>query len=230
MFRLLPFAAAAVLAAAEPDPAAALLAEAQAAGAARAALAAEAAAWRDERERLQTLVTAAEGEADRLAASAEADRRAAGAARAEAAALSPPDPAPALTAAATMAAAALRALAARHPPGAVALPADGVGEAAVAALLRALDAGDRAAGEVAIEIVTGEQPGRGPRAVSLLRVSGAAAWWVSLDGGEAGTARMHDGVLRLTPAEPADAAAIRRAVAILQGRQGPGLVDLPDPG
>jgi len=78
-----------------------------------------------------------------------------------------------------------------------------------------------------VEIVSGRL---GPRTltVKLLRLGAVAAWWVSLDERQAGTARAEPGGLTLTvAATPEDAAAIRRALAIAEGRAAPEWVVLP---
>ena len=78
-----------------------------------------------------------------------------------------------------------------------------------------------------VEIVTGRLAGR-EATVKLLRVGGAAAWWVTLDGDQAGTARLQDGRLLLDPAaSPEDAEAVARAVAVAEGRAAPDWVLLP---
>jgi hypothetical protein len=215
--------------AAEPaaDPAMAALNDLRAAGQARSAQAAAEAAWRDERDRLVSLVAAAKAEAARLAEDATAAEQAAATAKAEAAALGDSDELARVEAILTAAGARLRDrltdLAKAHPPGAVAVPADPAFDAAV----RAIDASERAAAQVAVEVVTGSLEGK-PLAVRLLRAGGAAAWWASLDGVRAGTAAPGPDGVRLVAAPPDEAAAIRRAVEIAEGRHAPAIVVLPD--
>ena len=96
-------------------------------------------------------------------------------------------------------------------------PASGETDAFTVAAV-ALDASERAAALVTTEVVVGEL--RGARgAAKVLRVAGAAAWWVSLDGKQAGTVTVAAGVVRLTPALTDDQRdAIRSALAMVEGR------------
>lgn len=221
---LLALCAAAGLAAA--DPAAAALAELQEANRLRAELAREEAAWTGERQRLEALIAATLAEAARVGREAEASERARDAGRQRLLALGAAADLAALRtrldAAAGQAAAALQALAAIAPPGVVVLGADRSFEGVV----RTLEVAERAAGQVAVEVVAGRRDGR-EQAVKLLRVSGAAAWWVSLDGAEAGIAQMRDGVPTLTAVAGAPAAAIRAALAQAEGRAPAGIEALP---
>ncbi len=78
-----------------------------------------------------------------------------------------------------------------------------------------------------VEIVTGVLEGR-EVTVKLLRAGAAAAWWTSLDGARAGTARLDGERLVLTPVTaPETADAVRKAVAVAEGRAAPGWVVLP---
>ena len=78
-----------------------------------------------------------------------------------------------------------------------------------------------------VEVVGGSIEGR-TTAVKLLRVGGVAAWWMSLDGKLAGTADVRDGRVLLTvAAEPQDVQAIRKALAIAEGRGTPDWTLLP---
>ena len=206
------------------------LAEITAANQARAALAHEAAAWQAESERLRGLIAAVTQEHERLAA--EADRLSANnaelrdrlAVAGEAADLDAVRGE--LDAAATAIRDHLSALAARSLPGAVVVPASG-GDRPFDEAMRALDATERAAASVAVEVVTGKRDGA-EIAVRLLRLAGAAAWWVALDDGSAGTASMTADGLRLDiVSDPAAQAAIRRAVHIADGRQAAEAVLLP---
>jgi len=80
---------------------------------------------------------------------------------------------------------------------------------------------------VTVEIVTGVLEGR-EVTVKLLRAGGAAAWWTSLDGDRAGTARREgDRLVLQTLAAPAAAEAIRKAVAVAEGRAAPDWTLLP---
>lgn len=208
------------------DPAAATLDELRAANAARAELARETAAWQAEEQRLSALIAATRHEAERLARAATAAEAEQAAAAQRLAALDGAAVAEALRDRLAIAGAAaaqrLAALAATLPPGIV-QPGDDQGFDAVA---RALDAAERAAAAVAVEVVTGTRDGR-TEAVKLLRVAGAAAWWVALDGSAAGTAARREGALHLTavPGPPGDA--IRAALAQAEGRAQPGIVVLP---
>jgi len=78
-----------------------------------------------------------------------------------------------------------------------------------------------------VELVVGTLAGRSTT-VKLLCVGGSAAWWTTLDGSEAGQAARKDGTLVLSAARtPAEAAAIRKAFAIVEGRAAPDWVLLP---
>jgi hypothetical protein len=82
-------------------------------------------------------------------------------------------------------------------------------------------------GTVTVEIVTGILDGR-EVTVKLLRAGAAAAWWTSLDGQRAGTARLDGDRLVLTPVDSAATAdAVRKAVAVAEGRAAPAWVLLP---
>lgn len=214
------------------DPAAAALATIGEANAARAAQAEEAAQWAAERERLQAILDAIAIERGRMetaaaSASAEAD--------AHAAVLAELDDASDLDAIRRQLAGEaadlgerLTRLGAGLPPGIVpTVTSGGDGIDAFDAVVAALAAAERAGGSVAIDIVSGELAGE-DRAVKLLRVAAAAGWWLGLDGGRAGSARMVDGKLQLLAIDdPAVVAAIEAAVAIVEGRAQGALVELP---
>lgn len=206
------------------DPATAVRAELQAANRARAELAREESAWTAERQRLTALIAATTAETERLereAASAAARRDAARAAITALGSAAELDALRTRLAEAGAAAAGqLRALAATVPPGVIALGDD----LSFDAVVRVLEGAERAAATVTVEVVTGSRDGRA-EAVKLLRVAGAAAWWVSLDGRTAGTAAMRDGKLVLTAA--AESEAIRAALAQAEGRGQPSIVVLP---
>jgi len=219
---IVAFVCAAVLAAA--DPAADALAELRAANRARGELARESAAWTAERQRLEALISATEAEARRCTEAATAAEQSVLTAREQAAALGrDADPATLqarLDHAAGELATRLRVLARQAVPGV--LPQ---GEpAGFDAVVKSLEVAERAAGTVTVEVVTGTCAGQS-EAVKLLRVSGAGAWWVALDGRRAGTAAMVEGALVLTPVETAGA--ILAAFLQLEGRQPPSIVELP---
>lgn len=236
--RLLPSLAAGflggVLAAAEPAAATAAIEQLRAANQARAALAGEESAWKHERERLQAALAATRAELARLERDATAAEAARDGARAKLAALGAANDLDAVRERLGQAGAALAArlaeLARSLPPGVIAAPPAGLaGDAAFDAAVRALDAAERAAGTLTVEVVTGDRAGQ-PEAVKLLRVAGAAAWWMSLDGSAAGTARVADGKLTLTPGDDAARLAIATALAQAEGRSQPAIVLLPTPG
>lgn len=223
------------LLAAEPaSPAGRLLEEIRAANTARAAAEGERAAWNAERERLEAIRSGVVAEAQRLAAEAEAAEKKAAALEADLRRLGSGSDLETVRALLTDLARDIRVrlaeLARDLPPGAVAVPSEG-GDFDAAA--RALDATERAASSVAVEVVTGRLAGT-EIAVRLLRISGAAAWWAALDGGRgdgqgarAGTASMVNGVLTLEPV--ADPAPILRAIAQAEGRAPPSIALLPAP-
>lgn len=217
-----------------PDASAAALEQLRAANVARAELAKVEIEWRSERDRLQAAIAATRAEVARLerdAAEAEGQRDTA---RTKLAAIGDTSDLEVLRKrlgeTGVTLRTALTALARTVPPGTIAVPAqDVVGEAAFDAAVRALDAAERAAGTLAVEVVTGTRAGQA-EAVKLLRVAGAVAWWVSLDGTAAGIARMADGALQLDAASD-DAArlAITAALAQAEGRAQPTLLILPAP-
>lgn len=226
--------AVAVEAPSTPDASTAALEQLRAANVARGDLAREESAWKSERERLLAAIAATRAEVTRLerdAADAEAQRDGARAKLAAIGATSDLDTLRTrLADAGVKLRSALKALAATVPPGAVAAPADDLaGEAAFDAAMRALDAAERSAGTLGVEVVSGTRGGQ-IEAVKLLRVAGAAAWWVALDGSAAGTARIADGKLHLEVAsnEPTRLA-ITAALAQAEGRAHPTVVLLPAP-
>ncbi len=120
-------------------------------------------------------------------------------------------------------------LARELPPGAVSEPRAG-GEGGFDEAMRALEASERALETVAVEIVPGRL-GERTLAVKALRVGGAAAWWLAMDGAEAGTLRRQDGEVVLTPsADPDTRDAIARAIAIVEQRHPAAIELLPLPG
>ena len=220
------------LAAAEPavaaSPAGRLLEEIRAANTARSAAEGERAAWNAERERLEAIRSGVVAEAQRLTAEADAAEKKAAALEADLRRIGSGSDLDAVRALLADLARDVRArlagLAHDLPPGAVAVPPDG-GD--FDAAVRALDATERAASSVTVEVVGGRL-GSAEVAVRLLRVSGAAAWWASLEGGpqaRAGTAAMFGGALTLEPVD--DPRPIMRAIAQAEGRATPSLSLLP---
>lgn len=215
-----------------PSPAGTMLTDLTAANRARADLAHDESEWRGERARLLAVIAAARAEGERLdreAATAEAERDAR---RAELARLGTTSELMAvrvtLGEAGERVAARLAGLAAKLSPGAVTPPAAGDAEPFAAAAI-ALDAAERATTQVTTEVVVGELNGA-RSAAKVLRVAGAAAWWVSLDGAQAGTVSVEGGAVRLTPAaDNAQRDAIRGALAMVEGRKPPAPVLLPLP-
>jgi len=213
------------------DPASAALEQLRAANQARTELARDVAKWQVERERLAAIVSATEAERDRLKADAEADEKKAEAARLELATLGAGSDLELvrgiLTAGAAVQLDQLRALATQLPPGVVSLPPAGESAVDFDTIIKTVEAAERAAAGVAVEVVTGRLEGKDV-AVKLLRVSGAAAWWVSLEGNQAGTSFRRQGVLELTSAaRDEDRKAITQAVNISEGRLTPALLVLP---
>lgn len=125
---------------------------------------------------------------------------------------------------------ALEALAARSLPGLV--PPDTAADITeppkrLAAGAGRLEEVGRQAGRSGVELVAGTL-GNQSVTVRLLRVGGVAAWWMTLDGKQAGTAAVKDTTLILHPAKtPQDAAAVSKAFAIAEGRAAPDWVLLP---
>ncbi len=217
--------------AADPSDAAAAIEKLRAANQARAALAAEESAWKQERDRLQAVLTATRAELARLERDAGATETARDTARTKLAAIGSSSDLDAvrerLGQAGTRLAARLVELGRTLPPGVIAAPTTGLsGDAAFDAAVRALDAAERAAGTLTVEVVTGDHGGQA-EAVKLLRVAGAAAWWVSLDGTAAGSARMSDGKLTLVPSDEAGRLAIIAALGQAEGRGQPAITLLP---
>lgn len=217
-----------------PDASAAALEQLRAANVARAELAREEAAWKTERERLHAAIAATRAEVARLerdAADSEAQRDDTRSKLAAIGSTSDLDTVRTrLGEAGAKLRSALTSLAATVPPGVIALPADDLaGEALFDASVRALDAAERAAGTLGVEVVSGTRDGQS-EAVKLLRVAGAAAWWVSLDGKAAGIARVADGKLVLDAAgDEATRLNITAALAQAEGRAHPTVLLLPAP-
>lgn len=210
----------------------------RAANVARAELAREESVWRGERQRLQAAIAATRAEQARLAHDTAEIQSQTEHTRAKLDALNAASELDALHLRLSEASAqlntALTALARTVPPGTVGIPAANLtGEAAFDAVIRALDASERAASAVAVEVVSGTRDGRSDghsEAVKLLRVAGAVAWWVALDGSAAGNARMIDGKLQLEiAADERTRLDITLALAQAEGRAQPKIVLLPAP-
>jgi DNA repair exonuclease SbcCD ATPase subunit len=210
----------------------------RAANVARAELAREESVWRSERQRLQAAIAATRAEQARLSRDAAEIESQTEHTRAKLAALNAASELDALRLRLGEASAqlntALNALARTVPPGTIGIPAAGLtGEAAFDAVIRALDASERAASAVAVEVVSGTRDGQSDgksEAVKLLRVAGAVAWWVALDGSAAGNARMIDGKLQLeNTADERTRLDIALALAQAEGRAQPTIVLLPAP-
>lgn len=219
---IVPALASLVVAATAPDPAALALEAALAASKARTAEAEAERTWQAERERLEALVAMARAEAERQRTEAATARSDAERLRATA----PPTTTlpvvqETLRTGAARVRAALADLARRLPPGAVAVPTEDSAEAVAAALA----ASERAAGAVAVEVISGVLRGQ-PRAAKVLRVAGARAWWLALDGQEGGTVAVADGIVTFTPV--ADPRPIAAALAAVEGRGTPRLELLPE--
>ena len=218
----------------------------RAANVARAELAREESVWRNERQRLQAAIAATRAEQARLSHDTAEIQSQTEHTRAKLDALNAASQLDALHLRLSEASAqlntALTALARTVPPGTVGIPAaDLAGEAAFDAVIRALDASERAASAVAVEVVSGTRDGQSDgksdgksdghsEAVKLLRVAGAVAWWVALDGSAAGNARMIDGKLQLEiAADERTRLDIALALAQAEGRAQPTIVLLPAP-
>jgi hypothetical protein len=214
-----------------PDPAQQALESIRAANVARTAAASEADAWRNERERIEALIEANATEAQRLHQEldeVEKDRQIAAAQTARLGSdVSLQHARKILDTAANEVHQRLVMLAATLPPGAVVVPA-GTGDDLDEAV-HALAQSERSAATLSIEVVPGRIDGQ-EMVVKLLRASGAAAWWLAMDGRQAGVATVSDGHLVLTRvSDDIDADAIRRAITITEGRQAGGIMLLPLP-
>jgi hypothetical protein len=221
MMRLCAFVLSTALTAA--DPAAETLALHRQADRLRSDQAREEAAWALERQRLQAVIDGTRAETGRLAQAASAaaarradlDRRIAGAGDAG----DGPWIRARIADAERRWAAALEQLRGTLPPGT--LPA--VAGPDLDGVLAVLAAADQAATAVDVAVLTGRRDGA-EVAVKVLRIAGAGAWWSALDGDGAGTMAA-DGTLT---AVPAAGAAIRTAIAQVEGRAAAGIVRLPE--
>ncbi len=213
-------------AAAVVSPISDIQADLRAANEARRAEADALSAWRQDQARLRAERDALRVELERLRqqrSAAEQATREADAARAALRLIEDPVAAASLTVAAL-----LRRSAPQQLPGAVVVPAsDDLTEVA-----KALDLTRRAATQVTVEIVAGHLAGTPDgevQAVRLLRLGNLLAWWEALDGSAAGTAFQQDGTrLLLRPiTDDGHIRAIRRAIAMAEGRLANDLVELP---
>ena len=229
---LLPLAGAFAAEATDSTPATRLLEDLRAANLARADLARESAAWNAEKERLSAVLDGVRADAKRLDQDAMAAEGVRDRAQADVTRIGSGSDLDAvragLAAQAELIAARLATLRSELPPGAVAMIKPGLtGEAAFDEAVRALDATERAAGTVAIEIVPETIDGK-PEAVRMLRVSGALAWWLALDSRRGGTVAITGGVPTCTPVtDPEAVEAIARAVLMVEGRIPAEIVRLP---
>jgi len=211
------------------------MAELGAAHEARTQLAKEHQEWTLEKERLELLTSAVRGEAERFKAVADKAKRDEADLKArnqtlQAAKQRLERVEAMIDALAERLEKALAALAARSLPGLV--PPDtaaGITDPPkrLAAGARRLDEVPRQAEAAGIELVVGTLDDRAVT-VRLLRAGTVAAWWITLDGKQTGTAAVRDGGLVLSPStSPDEAAAIRKAFAIAEGHAAPDWVLLP---
>ncbi len=206
-----------------PDAASVALAELSAANAARAALAREHDAWQTERERMKAVQDAEAAERVRLQrelALAQAQPRpgARRGGRSGGRRRGRSGPGPHRRGRAHPRAPASPRLRAQLPPGAIATMAVPEG-AGVDEVIRAIDESERDAATASIELVAGSLDGA-ETAVKLLRVSGCAAWWSSLDARAGGTIAIDHGALVLQRASvDRERQAIVDAIAMLEGRK-----------
>ena len=209
-----------------------VLAALRAANVARADNAREAQAWTAEQERVRLVLATIDQQIAQLRAEQRAHRRAMAALEAKNVEAAPErGRARAIEALAAEQAQriddALDALAGQIPPGVIPTRVKSAGTDPLTTSLLRLEQAERGAGSAAVELVTGRLDGS-LRSVELLRIGGAVAWWRSLDGEEAGTARVVDGIVRLTPTTSStQAEAIGTACDIAKGRKAPAVVVLP---
>jgi hypothetical protein len=214
-----------------------VMSELRAAGAARAQLLKERQQWAVEKEKLELLKSTVLREAERHKAAAAAARQAeaklrqrlverkGGRQRLESVEA-------AVDALCERLEKALADLARRSLPGLV--PPDraaGITEPArrLAAGVERLEEARRRTRRAGVEVVGGLL-GERKMAVRLLRAGGAAAWWMSLDGNQAGTAAVRDGQTILNAVtDPRDVRAIRKAFGMAEGRETPDWALLPVP-
>lgn len=216
-----------------PDPVSLALEQLRAANEARSELARETAEWQVERDRLRAVIAATSAERDRLRADAESNEKLSAEAQTKLSALGAGSDLQALEEQLARGAAVhwqrLQDLAAQVPPGifprnTTNAPA-GTGD--FDSLAKALDAAERAATGVSVEFVVGQLNGQSTP-IKLLRIAGAAGWWISLDETQAGPVELRKGVLELIPANrPDERQAIQKALHIAEGRSPASLVMVP---
>ncbi len=212
-----------------------VMAELRAANAARAERLKAEQAWALEAEKLRLLKSAVLGEADHfktVGAKAKADRAAlaeqVAGARAERERVEQVEAM--VDALAERLEEALAALAAKALPGVV--PIDRAAAitdpaARLAAAVERLGQTERQVRKAGVELVAGTLDGKSVT-VKLLRAGGVAAWWMSLDGTQAGQAVAAAGLPVLTPARTeADREAIGKAFAVAEGQAAPVWATLP---
>jgi hypothetical protein len=228
-----PWMEAATSDAAIADPAATALENLRAANQSRSDLAREEATWTLERQRLQAVLDATRIETTHVVHDATQAEAARDAARTRLASLGSQSDLDAirtqLRTNGEQVAARLAALAASLPPGVIPAVSPTGDEGTFDAAVRALEAAERSAGVLMVNVVTGQRDGK-PEAVKMLRIGGAAAWWVSLDGTAAGAVRMEHGAVNLVAvADELARTAIMTALAQAEGRSPPQVELLPAP-
>ncbi|KPJ74770.1 MAG: hypothetical protein AMK72_03555 [Planctomycetes bacterium SM23_25] len=206
-----------------------------AAHAARTELAKEHEAWAMEKERLELLASTVRSEAERFRAAAEEAKSDEAKLRSRTEALQAQTQRlehleAMIDTVAERLEKALDALTAKSLPGVV--PPDvaaGITEPArrLAAGAGRLDQARLRTQRAGIELVVGTL-GERQVTVRLLRAGAVAAWWMTLDGKQTGTAAIDAGKLVLTLSKPPDnETAIRKAFAIAEGHAAPDWVLLP---
>jgi len=212
-----------------------VISELEAADASRSQLVEEEQQWRSEKQRLKLLLQSVERETERLnSTAAEAEKRADKLQEQISEVEEEHSRARAVEKMVASVAKdlenALDKLSSQSPPGLVpAASEDRPTEpsARFSAAARRLDRVEQRLSNTSMELVSGDLNGKSVT-VKMLRAGGVGAWWVSLDGTQAGTAVAGQDGLILQPAESDDqVAAISRAVAIAEGRAAPEWVLLP---
>ena len=212
-----------------------VISELEAADSSRARLVEEEQEWRSEKQRLELLLQSVRRETERLTSAAnDADKRAEKLREQIAEVEDEHSRARAVEDMVVSVSQdledALQDLSSQSPPGLVPdasedRPAEA--SARLSAAARRLDRAEQRLSDTSMELVTGDLDGKS-MTVKLLRAGGVGAWWVSLDGTQAGTAVAGQDGLILQPAGSDDeVAAISHAVAIAEGRAAPEWVLLP---
>lgn len=222
------------LAAAEPsrsDVITASLEQIRVTNQARADLAREEGAWTNEHQRLKAVLAATQAENGRLEREAVATEARRDMARSQLAALGNVSDLDALRTrlaeAGMQLGESLTRIAATLPPGVIPAISATADERGYESVVRALESAERAACTVTVDVVTGERDGK-PEAVKALRVAGAIAWWVALDGSAAGTLHCQDGRVKLSTVSDVLARnTIITALAQIDGHGQPGVLLLP---